>query len=59
MIEVGIVATHASALCTSNRYEYTPGLLTGLQPPRVMPDGHTIGFVIPKDTEMLIELMEK
>lgn len=27
--------------------------------PRVMPDGHTIGFVIPKDTEMLIELMQK
>ena len=27
--------------------------------PRVMPDGHTIGFVIPKNTEMLIELMEK
>ncbi len=29
------------------------------QKPRVMPDGHTIGFVIPKNTEMLIELMEK
>jgi methylmalonyl-CoA/ethylmalonyl-CoA epimerase len=27
--------------------------------PRVMPDGHTIGFVIPKNTELLIELMEK
>jgi len=27
--------------------------------PRTMPDGHKIGFVIPKDTEMLIELMEK
>ena len=27
--------------------------------PRKMPDGHIIGFVIPKDTEMLIELMEK
>jgi methylmalonyl-CoA/ethylmalonyl-CoA epimerase len=27
--------------------------------PRLMPDGHTIGFVIPKGTEMLIELMEK
>jgi methylmalonyl-CoA/ethylmalonyl-CoA epimerase len=26
---------------------------------RLMPDGHTIGFVIPKNTEMLIELMEK
>jgi methylmalonyl-CoA/ethylmalonyl-CoA epimerase len=27
--------------------------------PRHMPDGHTIGFVIPKNTEMLIELMQK
>ncbi len=27
--------------------------------PRSMPDGHKIGFVIPKNTEMLIELMEK
>ncbi len=27
--------------------------------PRKMPDGHTIGFIIPKNTEMLIELMEK
>jgi methylmalonyl-CoA/ethylmalonyl-CoA epimerase len=27
--------------------------------PRQMPDGHKIGFVIPKGTEMLIELMEK
>jgi methylmalonyl-CoA/ethylmalonyl-CoA epimerase len=27
--------------------------------PRSMPDGHTIGFVIPAKTEMLIELMEK
>jgi methylmalonyl-CoA/ethylmalonyl-CoA epimerase len=27
--------------------------------PRHMPDGHTIGFIIPKNTEMLIELMEK
>ncbi len=27
--------------------------------PRAMPDGHKIGFVIPKNTEMLIELMEK
>jgi hypothetical protein len=27
--------------------------------PRQMPDGHRIAFVIPKDTEMLIELMEK
>jgi methylmalonyl-CoA/ethylmalonyl-CoA epimerase len=27
--------------------------------PRQMPDGHRIGFVIPKGTEMLIELMEK
>ena len=29
------------------------------QKPRAMPDGHTIGFIIPKGTEMLIELMEK
>jgi methylmalonyl-CoA/ethylmalonyl-CoA epimerase len=27
--------------------------------PRSMPDGHKIGFVIPKNTELLIELMEK
>lgn len=27
--------------------------------PRSMPDGHKIGFVIPQNTEMLIELMEK
>jgi methylmalonyl-CoA/ethylmalonyl-CoA epimerase len=27
--------------------------------PRQMPDGHRIGFIIPKNTEMLIELMEK
>jgi methylmalonyl-CoA/ethylmalonyl-CoA epimerase len=27
--------------------------------PRTMPDGHKIGFVIPKNTEMLLELMEK
>jgi methylmalonyl-CoA epimerase len=27
--------------------------------PRTMPDGHTIAFVVPKDTELLIELMEK
>lgn len=27
--------------------------------PRSMPDGHKIGFVIPANTEMLIELMEK
>ncbi len=27
--------------------------------PRHMPDGHIIGFVIPKNTEMLIELMQK
>jgi methylmalonyl-CoA/ethylmalonyl-CoA epimerase len=27
--------------------------------PRHMPDGHIIGFVIPKKTEMLIELMQK
>jgi hypothetical protein len=27
--------------------------------PRLMPDGHKIGFVIPAKTEMLIELMEK
>jgi methylmalonyl-CoA/ethylmalonyl-CoA epimerase len=27
--------------------------------PRLMPDGHKIGFVIPAGTEMLIELMEK
>ncbi len=27
--------------------------------PRLMPDGHKIGFVIPAHTEMLIELMEK
>jgi methylmalonyl-CoA/ethylmalonyl-CoA epimerase len=27
--------------------------------PRAMPDGHKIGFIIPKNTEMLIELMEK
>jgi methylmalonyl-CoA/ethylmalonyl-CoA epimerase len=27
--------------------------------PRQMPDGHRIGFIIPKGTEMLIELMEK
>jgi methylmalonyl-CoA/ethylmalonyl-CoA epimerase len=27
--------------------------------PRSMPDGHKIGFVIPRDTEMLIELMQK
>jgi methylmalonyl-CoA/ethylmalonyl-CoA epimerase len=26
---------------------------------RQMPDGHKIGFIIPKNTEMLIELMEK
>lgn len=27
--------------------------------PRSMPDGHRIGFAIPQNTEMLIELMEK
>jgi methylmalonyl-CoA/ethylmalonyl-CoA epimerase len=27
--------------------------------PRQMPDGHKIGFIIPRNTEMLIELMEK
>lgn len=27
--------------------------------PRAMPDGHKIGFIIPQNTEMLIELMEK
>jgi|GEM_PF-4704176 len=27
--------------------------------PRLMPDGHRIGFVIPQNTEMLIEFMEK
>jgi methylmalonyl-CoA/ethylmalonyl-CoA epimerase len=27
--------------------------------PRQMPDGHRIGFIIPRNTEMLIELMEK
>ncbi|MBN1188886.1 MAG: VOC family protein [Dehalococcoidales bacterium] len=27
--------------------------------PRHMPDGHIIGFVIPENTEMLIELMQK
>jgi len=27
--------------------------------PRQMPDGHSIAFVIPRGTEMLIELMEK